>query len=73
VKHIVVGCTTLAPSEFANGHKEVAGYIHRLCKHTGLQATDKYCEHIPERVINVNGTPIVWDVPVITDQTVLAN
>ena len=39
----------------------------------GLQATDRYCEHIPEKVINVNITTIIWDVPVITDQTVLAN
>ena len=32
----------------------------------GLQFTDKYYEHIPERVINVNGKTIMWDVPVIT-------
>ena len=35
--------------------------------------TDNYCEHIPEKVINVNGTTIIWDVPVNTDWTILAN
>jgi len=39
----------------------------------GLQVTDRYCEHIPDRVINVNGTTVTWDVPVITDRTVPAN
>jgi hypothetical protein len=37
------------------------------------QRCDKYYEHIPESVINVNGTTIMWDVPVITDQAVLVN
>jgi hypothetical protein len=39
----------------------------------GLQVIDKYCEHILDRVINVNGTTGIWDVPVITDRTVPAN
>jgi hypothetical protein len=39
----------------------------------GLQVTDKYCEHIPERVINVSGIVIMWDVAAVTDRTILAN
>ena len=39
----------------------------------GLQVRDRYCEHIPDRVINVKGTTGMWDVPFITDRTVLAN
>ena len=39
----------------------------------GLQVIDRYCENIPEKVINVSSTIIMWDAPVITDQTVLEN
>jgi len=38
----------------------------------GLQVTEEYLQHIPERVITLNGTTIMWDVPVITDGTILA-
>jgi len=42
MKHIVAGCTALAPSEYTNRHNKVAGYIHwMMCKHMGLQVTDK--------------------------------
>jgi len=38
----------------------------------GSHVTDKYYEHKPEKVINVNSTTIMWN-PVTTDQTILAN
>jgi len=52
IKCIVPGCTTLAPSEYTERHCKVAGYIHwTICKYMGLQVTDKYYEHISERII----------------------
>ena len=67
IKHIVAGCTTLKPLEYTNRHNKVTGYIQwTICKHTGLHITDKYYEHIPERVIYVNSTTIMWDVLIIT-------
>ena len=36
----------------------------------GLLVTDRYYEHIPERVLNVNGATVMWDVWVITDSTI---
>lgn len=67
-KDIVVGCTTHASSEYTNRHNKVAGYTHwTVCKHMGLQVADKYYEHVPGKVININDTTIMWDVPVITD------
>ena len=48
IKHIVAGCTTLAPSEYTNTYNKVAGYIQwNICKHMGLHVTDKYYRHIP--------------------------
>jgi hypothetical protein len=47
-----------------NNNNKVAGYIHwTMCKHMGLQVTDRCYENIPERVINVNSNTIMWDVP----------
>ena len=67
-KHNAAGYTTLAPCEHTNGHNKVAGYIHRtIWKHMGLQVTDMYYENVPEWIINVKGTTIMWYVPVITD------
>jgi len=75
VEHIKgdAGWTKPATSEYTNGHDKVVGYIHwTICKHMGLQVTDRYCEHLPERVRNVNRPTIVWDVQVITVLTVLS-
>ena len=69
-----MGCTALALSEYTNRHNNVAVYIHwMIWKLKGLQVTENYYEYIPERVINVNSTTIMWDIPVITDWTILAN
>jgi hypothetical protein len=68
IKHIVMGCTTLVPSEYAIRHYKVDGYIHwMICKHMGLQLPDKYCEHVPDKVMCVSSTTNMWNVPVITD------
>jgi hypothetical protein len=66
--------TTLVPSNYTNRHNKVAGYIHWIiCKHTWLQVTDKYYEHVTERDINVNSITITWAVLLITDRTITAN
>jgi hypothetical protein len=68
VRFIVAGCTILVLPEYTNRYNKEAGYIHwMICKHVGLHVTVKYYEHVPERVINVNNTTFMWDVPVITD------
>jgi hypothetical protein len=72
IKRFVARCTTLVPFKETNKHNKVNGYNRwTVCKHTRLHVTDKYYEHIPERVLTVNGTTILWDIPV--DQTILAN
>jgi len=48
IKHIVAGCTTLAPSEFTDRHNKVASYIQwKIYQHMELHVTDKYYRHIP--------------------------
>jgi len=73
-KRTVVRCITLEPSAYTNRHNKTAGYIHwTVCEHVGLQVTDRYCEYVTERVITVNGTAVMWDVPAITDRKTFAN
>jgi hypothetical protein len=73
-KHNVAWCRTLVPSEYTIRYNKVAGYINwTLCKCTGFQVTDKYYENRPESVINVSGIAIMWEVPAVTDRTILAN
>jgi hypothetical protein len=52
----------------------VAGYIHwTILKLMGLRLLRSiYNEHILEKIINVNGTSVMWDLPVITGRTILA-
>ena len=56
---------SLVCNELNNGNNNVFEY--------GLQVTDRYYELVPENVINVDGTTIMWDVPVITGRTILTN
>jgi len=72
--NIVAWCTLLSPSEYTTRYSKVAGYIlWTVCKHMGLQITDKYYGHKSERVINVNSATVMLDVLVITYWTILTN
>ena len=39
----------------------------------GLQVTERHYARIPGRVVNVNGTTVMWDELVITDRKILVN
>lgn len=61
-------------SDYTNRHNKVTGYIHwTICKYMGLQVHKEYYGHTPESDINVTSSSVMWDVPVTTDQTILAN
>ena len=56
-----------------NRQNKVAVYIYwTISKDMELQVTENYYKHIPEIVKTVNGSTIVWDVPVTTDRTILS-
>lgn len=74
ISHIVSGCSTLAPTEYVNRHNRVASFVHwTMCRDLGSQVCGKYYEHKPEKVVDINETTILWDVPVITDRNIAAN
>jgi hypothetical protein len=48
-KHIVVGCTTLAQTEFTNRQNKIASYVQwAICKHMGIQVAVKDYAHTPK-------------------------
>lgn len=74
VSHVIAGCSALAPSEYTQRHNKVAAYIHwTICKEKRIPVTDKYYEHSPDKVTQHNNVILLWDVPIITDRTILAN
>ena len=57
--------------QYTHRHSNCPSYIHwTIYKHKELQVTDMYYERIPEEVFNVNGTTVMWGVPIITDRTI---
>jgi hypothetical protein len=72
IKHIVAGCTALAPSGYTTRRNKVAVYSQwKICKHMGLLVTENTHEYVSERVINIKSTTIMWDELVVKDGTVL--
>jgi len=62
VKHVVAKCTTLVPFEYTTKTQWT------VCKHMVLQITDEFYKHTPERVLNINGTTIIWDRAILANQ-----
>lgn len=52
---------------------KVVSCLHwKIYKEVGLEISEKYYDHVPQKVINVDDITIMWDVPVFTDLTVPA-
>ena len=52
MQHLVSGCYKLAQKEYKIRHDNVAKKVHwELCKKNKLDQTEKWYEHIPERVV----------------------
>ena len=74
VHHIVSGCKMLAGTKYLFRHNQVAKYIHwRLLKDRGFEVKESWIEHNPRETETLNGTTILWDVPLLTDKKVKCN
>ncbi|KAL1448423.1 hypothetical protein WDU94_012335, partial [Cyamophila willieti] len=78
ISHILSGCTQLASTEYLARHNKVAAYIHwTICKQLGSLVPDKYYEHVPKTVTNIQtqdqDITILWDMSIITDRQINAN
>ena len=53
-------CCGMHNTRHLNTLTDTTGYINwTICKHMGLQVAEKNYEHTPERVTNVNSSPVM--------------
>ena len=73
VQHLVRGCEKLAQKEYKRRHDNVAKKVHwDLCKKNGLAHTEKWYEHVPERVVENEDVKVFWDINVQCDNMIEA-
>ena len=63
----------LASTEYLHRHNKVASYVHWVVRsELGCEVPNKWYEHIPRSVVNINENTILWD-SIITDRRISAN
>jgi hypothetical protein len=76
IDHIVSSCPVLAPTEYMHRHNRIGTYIHwHICKYYDIDnIPEHWYDHEPEMVTSKgNSVTILWDFPIQTDRTILAN
>ena len=70
VAHIVSECSKLAQKEYKQvRHDNVAKMLHsKSCEKWGLDKTEKWYIHKPEKVLESENCKILWDFPIQTDK-----
>ena len=64
ISHIVTEC-----KEYKRRHDNVARIVHwKLCGKYNLKRSQKWCEHIPEVVVENDEVKILWDVIIQCDR-----
>ena len=72
--HITAGCTVLASTEYLHRHNRVASYVYWVvCLELGFEVPNKWYEHTPWSMVNINEITILWNHSIITDRKILAN
>ena len=71
VTHIVSACKMLAQREYKRRHDKVCSYLHwSLCRKYKFEVTDKWYQHIPEKVLENQEVKLLWDWNVQTDREI---
>lgn len=74
IYHVMSACPVLAQREYISRHDRVAKALHhKICQNHNIEVTRKWYEHDPPQVINKDHVTILWNQPVRTDRTILAN
>ena len=63
----------MAQKEYKRRHDNVAKKVHwDLCKKNGLEHTEKWFEHLPERAVENEEGRVLWDINVQCDNLIEA-
>ena len=74
IDHLCSGCPILARTEYLTRHNKVAQHVHwKICKHYGLESSDKWYEHQTPPVVENDKAVVLWDFSIHTDRTIKAN
>ena len=69
--HIVCECSKLAQIEYIQRHDNVARIVHwNLAKLHRLDVAEKWYDHKPEGVMGSDGTKLLWDFNIQTDEEI---
>ena len=73
INHIISGCPALAQNEYKRRHDTVAKVLHwHICKEYNVPCSDRWYDHVPEKVIENDRVKILWDYDVRTDHRIQA-
>ena len=73
INHILNECSKLAQSEYKRRHDWIGRRIHwEVCRQYNVIVPDKWCEHLPERVIENEQVKVLWDFNIQTDRVIEA-
>ena len=62
ISHVISECTKLAQKEYKKRHDNVARMIHgELCGVNGLDSADKWYEHQPQSVLEMDKIKVLRD------------
>ena len=71
ISHLISECSKLVQKQYKERHDSVAQNIHwELCGMYGFERENKWYDHIPQSVIENEGTKILWEFTIQCDKYV---
>ena len=73
INHIISECPALAQNEYKKRHDTVAKALHwKISKEYNIPCSEKWYNHVPEKVIENDKAKLLWDYDVRTDHVIQA-
>ena len=73
MQHIICECKKLAQREYKRRHDTVAKLVHwKLCEKHNLERKEKWYDHFPEGVVEVDDVKLISDINIQCDNVMEA-